>query len=208
MQSPDNIPPNTSSAQDAAIDGSDSSSRMYKLRQYLRPSSKIVQFIVVDRLLGLLVRVIDVSLVVMAIADPSLTGAIRAFIILTPINFAFCLVVIIGTDLLLRVGVDITAIEEFRSLKDKELKKREYLQRACRWILQQKRTIFWIGSWFLLDPDYVTLLIRDRRKGLLHAITTITIPSVLLAMIVWVPFIWIAVNAVKAGYTWAQWFLT
>ena len=185
----------------------DKPSRSQRLRRVLIPSTKAVQFVLVERLLGLLARSIDIALVVAAISDPSLHGAVNGFIIFTPIYFILCALIVVAVDALARWGVDITGIENLRSLRDSTVDPQNRLTSALRWLLLRRSTIFWIGSWFYLDPDYVTLLLRDRHRSIFSAIATITIPSVLISMIVWVPMIWLAVNAVKAGYTWAKWFL-
>lgn len=79
----------------------------------------------------------------------------------------------------------------------------QIIQRFISWFMRSRKTIFWIGSWFYLDPDYVTLLLRDRRKSFLSDLFRITLPSVCISMFVWTPIWWGAYR----GYEWAKWLM-
>ena len=69
-----------------------------------------------------------------------------------------------------------------------------------RKIIRSRKLIFWIGSWFYLDPDYVTLLLRKKEDGYLLTFLQITLPSVVINMVVWLGAWWFA----GQGFPWAQ----
>jgi hypothetical protein len=131
-------------------------------------------------------------------------GVLKAFFFCTPINFALCCSVVYLNDVFMRNGHDLTGIEEFREMAHETYHKRQYVKRLASWMLKRKRTIFLIGSWFYVDPDYVTLLLRDRNLGFWSNAVRITLPSVVLAMTVWTPIYWCAFK----GYSWAAWLVS
>lgn|GEM_PF-6197798 len=183
-----------------------------KLLEPFRPlatslSWKIGKFFITERVITLLTRVIDLLTIGLIFGDPSIQGALKAFVFITPVNLIFCMGVVYVLAVFARNGYDLSGLEELKQMRHEQYSERQRIKRLLQWILRRRETIFWIGSWFFLDPDYVTILLYDRTKSFTANIVTITVPSVVLAMIIWVPLYWIFVNALIGGYRWAAWFL-
>lgn len=105
-------------------------------------------------------------------------GLLKAFVYGTPVNLAFCSSIVFLSNKLEEYGVNLTGIEDFK-------KGAEARGGFRGWILRRRSTIFWVGSWFYLDPDYVTLLLQKKGDRFSETTFEITMPSVLLAMTVW-----------------------
>jgi len=110
------------------------------------------------------------------VSDPEY-GLLKAFVYGTLVNLAFCSSIVFLSNKLEEHGFNLTGIEDFR--KDAEA------SGFRGWILRRRASIFWIGSWFYLDPDYVTLLLQEKAAGFIRNFVKITLPSTLLAMVVW-----------------------
>lgn len=174
---------------------------IHVLKSLLCRGGKVGKFLIMERVLGALTRTVDVLMIYFIWTDPKF-GALKAFFIGTPLNFALCAFIVYSNDVLVRKGYDITGLEELRQLAHKQYRREQYIRRFTAWMLCRRRTIFLIGSWFYLDPDYVTLLLQDRRDSVWVNILKITLPSVILAMAIWTPLYWSAFQ----GYQWAVWF--
>lgn len=168
---------------------------------------KVGKAVIAERVITFLTRVLDVAMVWIIINDPTLWGAMKAFIYITPLNIVFCGAVVWTVNVFAKRGIDITGIDEFREMTNNHYSKRQYVKRFAQWVLRRRKTIFWIGSWFYLDPDYVTLLLRRKGEGFWTTIWRITVPSTVLAMVVWTPIYWLSWQGVLRGYEWARWFL-
>lgn len=145
----------------------------------------------------------DVPMLVILFWDSSIVGLITAFVVVTPISLILCIAIVLISDAGLKRGLDLTGLETLRELEHAVLVEGQWFKRLVRWMLMSKRKIFWIGSWFYLDPDYVTLLIRKKEDGYVATFVQITLPSVVLGMVVWLGVWWAAVQ----GFRWAVWML-
>ena len=163
----------------------------------------LLRAILAERVITVLTRGIDGLIIWFVIQDPppGISGAVNAFVFVTPLNFLFSLTVVVVSDILYRRGADVIGIETLRELEHSTLQRRHFVRRTARWILRSRRLIFWVGSWFYLDPDYVTLLLRKKGEGYVKMSLRLTLPSAILCMTVWVPIYWAAVQ----GYWWAVW---
>lgn len=162
--------------------------------------------VAVERILTVLTRFIDGLMIWFLAMDPNhgVNGVVQAFVVVTPVYFAVCLGIVYVSDVFHKKGVDMTGLEELRELEHAELKKGQWIKRLLRKVLMSKRLIFWVGSWFYLDPDYVTLLLREREAGYAATFLAITLPSVVLSMTVWLGVYWAAFQ----GYKWAVWLIS
>lgn len=172
---------------------------MKTLNQAVSVSGKVTKFIVTEKILGLITRLIDVGMIYIFVEGGSY-AALKCFVLMTPINIIMTIVIIYLIDKISDLGFDITGIEELRKMEYVTCERKQYIKRLIRWVLHRKATIFWVGSWYYLDPDYVTLLIRDQKRSFWSNILRITIPSTVLAMIIWTLFYWAAYQ----GYQWVK----
>ena len=164
----------------------------------------LLRAVLAERVITVVTRVVtDVPMVAILALDPSIQGLVTAFVIVTPIYFLLCVGVVIGSDAALRLGLDMTGLETLRELEHEVLEEKKWLQKLIRKIIRSRKLIFWIGSWFYLDPDYVTLLLRKKEDGYLLTFLQITLPSVVINMVVWLGVWWFAVQ----GFRWAKWVL-
>ncbi len=164
-----------------------------------RSLSAGIKFIITERIITALTRVVDVLMIILISTDPVL-GWLKAFFIGGLIYAALCGVIIWVNDAALARGIDLTGLEEVRNLATQDLATRQYLKRFIAWVLSRRRSIFWVGSWFYLDPDYVTLLLRRSNKTFWQDFWGITVPSVIMSMLVWTSVYWCAFR----GYVWAK----
>ncbi|MEK9207513.1 MAG: hypothetical protein AAB922_03465 [Patescibacteria group bacterium] len=171
------------------------------------PGVKVSKFFITERVITLLTRVIDALIIYLVILDPTPYGGLKAYVYTTPLNIFLCVCVVYVLDVFSRNGYDLTGLEEYQEILHEKYHRKQYIKRFAQWILKRRGTIFWVGSWFYLDPDYVTLLLRDKGRGFWTNILWITVPSTVLAMAVWVPLWWCVVNAFLKGSEWAKWFL-
>lgn len=163
-------------------------------------SFKIGRALIVERCLTFLTRLVDVMMVAIILSDSS-WGWLKCIVYVTPTYLSLCFLIVLINDLLLGRGIDLTFIE---GLKEMAEGKRNFFQRILSWILERRATIFWIGSWYYLDPDYVTILLRKKGQSLLDATVRITTPSVLISMMVWTFIYWSVYQPFK-GLSWAKW---
>lgn len=166
--------------------------------------SNLFHVVIAERVITILTRVLtDVPMLAILAWDSSLKGLMIAFLVVTPISLILCINVVLASDVAQKRGLDLTGLETLRELEHETLTKGQWVKRFIRWMLMSKRLIFWIGSWFYLDPDYVTLLLRKKGEGYVSTFLRITLPSVVLGMVVWLGVYWAAVQ----GYRWASWAL-
>lgn len=130
-------------------------------------------------------------------------GVITVFLLITPIYLLFAISVVALYDFCLRRGKDLLGIDYLRSLEDKNLKKSQLYDRAARWVMRRRITIFWIGTIFFLDSDIVTLLLRKDDETLGRTFVTITFPSVIWGMIFWSAVYKLAIM----GFKYARWLI-
>lgn len=158
-----------------------------------------------ERIITIATRVFtDVPMLALIIADPKL-GWLKCMLYVTPLYVLVCAGIVYISDRFHENGVDITGIEEMRMIRGSgELKKRQFIKRFIRWFMHREVLIFWIGSWFYLDPDYVTLMIRKKGDSFLKTTLTLTVPSVLVSMFFWSTLYWLVYQPFKHT-AWAQW---
>lgn len=157
----------------------------------------LARFIVAERVVTVLTRgfdVLDVTLIVR-------NGPITAFLVVTPLYFIFCGIVVWLSNRSTARGMDMFGIDTLRVLVTANPTELTRWKRFARWMLQRRTLIFWIGSIFYLDPDYVSLLLRKPGDGLWRSLMTITLPSVVLSQAVWVGIYWLGYQ----GFSWASW---
>lgn len=166
--------------------------------------TNLFHVIIAERVITIVTRVVtDVPMVLILAWDSSLRGIITAFAVITPIYLLLCINIVLGSDAAQKRGLDLTGLETLRELEHAVLRRNQWFKRLVQRVLSSKRSIFWVGSWFYLDPDYVTLLVRKKEEGYASTFLRITLPSVILSMVVWLGVYWAAVQ----GYRWAAWAL-
>jgi len=164
----------------------------------------LLRAILAERGLTIVERILTDGPVIWILArDSSERGILWASVVCTLISVVVYIAVVFVSDVAYKRGVDVTGLETLRQLEYAVLEPRQWFKRLIRWMLQSRRLIFWIGSWFYLDPDYVTLLLRKKEEGYAAAFLKITLPSVFLSVVVWVALWWAAVQ----GFWWAVWVL-
>lgn len=148
----------------------------------------IGKFVIADRVLGVVTRSVDASMLYFLLAFDT-WGIPAALIVSGAWNFLLCgLIVWLCNTVLDRTGIDMSGLSDLRSWIDRSLARGGTLSQIARirgLILTSRRTTFWVGSWFWLDPDFVTLLLQRRSDGLVRSLLKITLPSVVIAQTVW-----------------------
>ena len=168
------------------------------MKKLIIRGGKAAKFIITERVITIGTRVFtDVPMFYFIVSDPKY-GWIKSMIWITPVYIFFCALVVYVSDKFNDKGIDITGIEEMRSIAlSSEISKKNIIKRFIRWFMSRKSLIFIFGSIFYLDPDYVTLMIRDRNDSFLKVMLKITIPSVLISMLWWNTIYWLAYQPVK-----------
>lgn len=186
------------------------------------------QIIFIERLITFLTRITDVAMVYF-IWQYGAVGTLFSFFGVGIPYFIFCAGIVKISEYFFARGHDITGLEELRGMATEENFRRRWfkryvllgrlspeaeserisvwkeyqgahrLRRVVAWVLSSRRTIFWMGSWFYLDPDYVTLLLYRREKSFWWNMLTITLPSVIISMLVWTSVYYCA----YLGFSWA-----
>lgn len=171
-----------------------------RLRSLLNGSGgRMGRYIATEEALGLLARPIDALMIYLIWSQRN--GALLAFVVGFVTYLILCIAVVRLNDECLRNGFDLTGINELRQLAVESGSNKSWFKRLVAWVLRRRATIFFIGSWFHIDPDYVTLLLRDERDGFWSNTVKWTIPSTLLSTIVWTTTYW----AAHRGYALALW---
>ena len=164
----------------------------------------LLHAVIAERAITLATRVFtDVPMLAILAWDSGIQGLATAFVVVTPIYLLFCVAVVFMSDAGLKKGLDLTGLETLRELEHAVLEKKQWFKRIIRRILRSRKLIFWVGSWFYLDPDYVTFLIRKKEDGYISTFLRITLPSVIISMVVWLGVWWAAIQ----GFHWAVWML-
>jgi len=166
-------------------------------RKVLGTGGKVVKFFVTERILTAITRLFDAVLLYTVYMDPTALGALKAFLLLTPVHLVMSILVLGGIEYLSLRGIDATGLNELAEMANERYERRQWGKCFVCWLLRRRYTIFAIGSWFYLDPEYVTLLLRDRNTGFWTSIRKITLPSVILAMVVWTPICFGAVKGIN-----------
>jgi hypothetical protein len=148
---------------------------------FKRNGGRISRFILTERLIGVGEKLIEVLMIALIIKY----GVIEELLIATPIYFFFCVGVVKIYDHFLSKGMDLLGIEYLRGLRNTAVERKSILKRFARWIMKRRTTIFWLGSIFRLDPDVVTLLLREDKRNTFENSIKITLPSVVLSMVFW-----------------------
>lgn len=132
-------------------------------------------------------------------------GWLKSMVFVTPLYIVVCAAIVFISDSFHARGIDITGIEEMRATAQRaDLERRQFVKRFVRWFMARESLIFWIGSWFYLDPDYVTLMLRKKGDSFMKVMVKITIPSVIVSMLVWSTVYWAAYQPFKHA-AWARW---
>lgn len=166
--------------------------------------STLFRAFLAERVITVATRVFtDVPMLAILAWDSGITGLATTFAVVTPIYLLLCIGIVLGSDVALKKGLDITGLETLRELEHEVLEKKQWFKRIVRRILRSRKLIFWVGSWFYLDPDYVTLLLRKKEEDYVSTFLRITLPSVVISMVIWLGVWWSAVQ----GFRWAVWLL-
>ncbi|MBI5133821.1 MAG: hypothetical protein HZA81_00305 [Candidatus Taylorbacteria bacterium] len=175
-----------------------------KLLVFAKGTGKAGKFFVTERIITVATRIFtDVPMLAFIVGDPEF-GWLKAIVFVTPLYVMVCIAIVLISDFFLKNGVDITGIEEARALSDENLTHNQFTARFVRWFTKRRLLIFWVGSIYYLDPDYVTLLLRRKEDGLMKTTIKITVPSVLLSMLFWSTLYWLIYQPFKHT-EWAQW---
>jgi len=166
---------------------------------FKRNGGKISRFILTERLIGVGEKLIEVLMIALIIKY----GVIVELLIATPIYFFFCVGVVKIYDHFLSKGMDLLGIEYLCGLRNTAVDRKSILKRFARWIMQRRTTIFWLGSIFRLDPDGVTLLLRDDKSKTTENALKITLPSVVLSMMFWTGVFKLGIM----GFKYFKWFV-
>ena len=163
-----------------------------RFRSFFIFGSKIGKFIIVNKILGFFCYSVDI-LMVYFILDDATYGFVKAFLFGGVLNFVLCSSIVAVNNYLNFLGFDITGLQELKSVSvNKDAGKiKSLLINIKDWIFARRLTIFWVGSWYMLDPDYVTILLQRDGSSLTKTVFSITLPSVILAMIIWTSFYWL-----------------
>ncbi len=160
------------------------------------------KMLITERVITVLTRGIDVMMVYFIVTDRT-HGVMKTLVFVTPVYVVVCTIIVCLNEVLVNMGYDVTGIEELKKIAGQHHRPSQWFKRFVSWILRRRTTIFLIGSWFYLDPDYVTLLLRDKTRTVWSDILLITTPSVILSMVVWTPIYWCACGGVR----WAAWIM-
>lgn len=161
----------------------------------LRFALKAGQIVVVERVITVLARPIDAVMLYIIATFPT-NGVLIAFLFCAAATFIFSVaVVLMEHHLVMRFEKGVTGVYGGAEVILQEFEDNDGLYtRFLRFICSKPRYIFWIGSWFFLDPDYVTLLLAKRGDTLSQLIWRITLPSTIVSTVVWTPFYWMVVT--------------
>jgi len=170
--------------------------------------SILLHAVIAERVITVATRVFtDGPMLYILAWDSTVVGLMTAFAVVTPIYFILCIVVVLVSDAGFRNGLDLTGLETLRGLEHKMFARRQWFKRIFQKILRSRRLIFWVGSWFYLDPDYVTLLLRKKEDGYVSTFLRITFPSVVISMLVWLGVWWAAVQGFRLAVWVLEWII-
>lgn len=121
--------------------------------------------------------------------------------ICTPIFFLICVHWLRIYQRFQNEGIDLQKISYLRSLHKKP--KKSCGEKITAWILKSRKTIFFVGSPFVLDPDLVTLLLRKKSHFAWRECFKITLPSAALCVFVWAAIYQLGIW----GFKYFRWFI-
>lgn len=156
---------------------------------------RIARFFIAYQIIGLGEKGFSIAMLFLILNHK----VIDVVLFVTPIYFFYCIFIVRAYDFFLEKGYDLLELENLRVGSSKSNNSNKLL----RWILRRKNTIFLVGSCFQLDPDGVTILLRENKKKFWKNSFKITLPSVLLSMTFWTA---VYVSAIR-GYEWAKWLI-
>lgn len=160
------------------------------------------KFFLTERIITVATRIFtDVPMLYFILRDDHY-GWLHSLVFVTPVYILVCMAIVSINDLFYSRNIDITGIEEMRLIAHSTPTKYQFFKRFIKWFMQRRATIFWIGSFYYLDPDYVTLLLRKEGDSFMKTTLRITIPSVFISMIFWTSVYW-ALYQVFKEKTWA-----
>ncbi len=172
------------------------------IRQTLKKTGMLLgrtgQIIFMERFITFLTRFTDVAMIFL-IWKFGARGALYSFLGVGMAYFIFCTAIVYFNEFMFRKGYDVTGIETLRGMAGEQYEKGQWFKRAVGWVLRSRKTIFWIGSWFYLDPDYVTILLYERERGFVYNILRLTLPAIIISMTVWTAVYYSA----YLGFHWA-----
>jgi hypothetical protein len=175
-----------------------------KILEFAKGSGKAGKFLITERIITVATRVFtDVPMLGFILGDPEY-GWLKSMLLVTPGYILVVVGIIVISDLFHSNGIDITGIEEMRQVANQNLERKQWAKRIIAWIMRKESLIFWVGSWFYLDPDYVTLMLRKKEDSLLKTTIKLVIPSVLISMVFWSTVYWLVYQPFK-HMEWAKW---
>lgn len=155
---------------------------------------RVTKVIITHQIIGVGEKGLDAIMIFLIVGyGPALT-----FLVVTPIYFIYCMFVVMAYDFFLDKGYDLLELENLRINGDSE-----DFNGFFRWVMKKRITIFLVGSFFQLDPDGVTILLRKNREMFWKNSIKITLPSTLISMTVWTTVYSLAVK----GFEWARWII-
>lgn len=121
-----------------------------------------------------------------------------------PAYFALCVGFVWTYDWRVSKGAKLLSLEKLQSFKNSELDRKEYVShhfkwiwdKFLQWILKRDTTIFLIGSIFVLDPNFVTLILRSGSKSWHRDFLKITLPSVVYCVVAWTVIYSLAIKGI------------
>lgn len=177
-------------------------------RGWLHISKGVAKYMVTDRVITIGTRVIDLLVVSLVIKFPGLEHLPWILCLDFVLGGMYSVLVVYVNDRASDYGLDLTSLDALKQSLSAEHQKKGFVTKILAGVLESRRAIFWIGSWFYLDPDYVTILLRDRTRSVWKDILRVTVPSTLLASCVWVPLYWIAVHTALLGIDFSRWLIS
>jgi len=150
---------------------------------------RIAKVVITHQIIGLGEKGIDAVMIFLILS----CGAVIEYLIIVPIYFLYCIFIVWAYDYFLEKGHDLLELENLRVNGG--------ANRVLKWILRRRVAIFLIGSFYQLDPDGVTILLRKNRGMFWRNSFSITLPSVLVSITIWTTVYALAIK----GYEWFKW---
>jgi hypothetical protein len=160
----------------------------------LKASKKLIPVLLYGR-----TAVFDVLMIFLIIR----VGMVREMLVVFPLYFFYCVSLVWSYDLFLNSGHDLAGMEYMRKLQEKKFAKWKITGKVFQWMMRRRSTIFVVGSFFLLNPDGVTLILRKSRESRFRNTLTITLPSTAVSIFFWTIFFKLGIM----GVTFFKWFV-
>ena len=158
---------------------------------------RVLRFVLVERVISFLTRIIDVWMIYFLTSEQTLIGICKCLFICGPVYLFFCGSIVYINDKFAEKGLDITGLNELRMMAYVQYDRKFFVKRFVSWLLKKRQTILWVGSWFYIDPDYVTLILRRPGVPFWDDFWKVTLPSVCISLVVWTFVYWCGVNGIK-----------